>query len=150
MRFYTHQHPLYCGLAWHARSMDVCIVRHDGAILLHRHMQTAPAPFLKAVAPSRAGLVVAVACLFPWYGRADRGAAQGLPCVVGHVRSLNASHGGKAKNDTIASPKMALWRRGGRLPQASVSPAELRATRALLRRRPPLRRQRAALLAHVQ
>jgi hypothetical protein len=36
------------------------------------------------------------------------------------------------------------------LPQASVSPAAMRATRDLLRRRPHLRRQRSALLAHVQ
>src|SRR5207244_3162311 len=34
-------------------------------------------------------------------------------------------------------------------PQASVSPAEMRATRGLLRRRTHLMRTRAALLAHV-
>jgi transposase len=39
--------------------------------------------------------------------------------------------------------------RGGLLPQASVYPAARRATRALLRRRTPLRRTRAALLAPV-
>src|SRR5262249_45174550 len=39
--------------------------------------------------------------------------------------------------------------RGGRLPQADVSPAARRATCELLRRRIPLRRQRAARLAHV-
>jgi hypothetical protein len=32
-------------------------------MLLHRHMQAAPEPFLKAIAPSRAGLVVAVECI---------------------------------------------------------------------------------------
>jgi hypothetical protein len=51
MRFSTTQHPFYCGLDWHARSMDVCIVSPDGAMLLHRTMQAAPAPFLQAVAP---------------------------------------------------------------------------------------------------
>jgi hypothetical protein len=145
----TTQPPFSCGLAWPARRMDVCIVRHDGALLLHRHRPTAPAPCRKAVAPSRAGLVVAVAWRVTWYGRADLCAAQGIPCVVGHARSMQASHGGTAHNDTLASHKMALWRRGGRLPQASVAPAALRATRALLRRRTPLRRTRAALLAHV-
>ncbi|MGE3536836.1 MAG: hypothetical protein AB7N91_05270 [Candidatus Tectimicrobiota bacterium] len=44
---------------------------------------------------------------------------------------------------------MATVLRGGMLPHASVSPAARRATRALLRRRTPLRRKRAALLAHV-
>ena len=40
--------------------------------------------------------------------------------------------------------------RGGMLPQTYVSPAAMRATRDLLRRRMPLMRKRAALLAHIQ
>ena len=47
-------------------------------------------------------------------------------------------------------PKLAALRRGGRLPQASVSPARMRATRDLLRRRRPLAHKRAERLAHVQ
>jgi hypothetical protein len=35
MRFYTNQHPFYCGIDLHARSMYVCILSHDGEILLH-------------------------------------------------------------------------------------------------------------------
>jgi transposase len=62
---------------------------------------------------------------------------------------MQAIHGGNAKNERIDAQKMAVWLRGGLLPQADVSPAERRATRALLRRRTPLRRKRAALLAHV-
>jgi hypothetical protein len=49
-----------------ARSMYVCILSQAGAILLHRHMKAAPAPFRTAIAPSREGLVVAVECLFTW------------------------------------------------------------------------------------
>jgi hypothetical protein len=128
--------------------MYVCIVSQDGAILLHRHLQAAPAPFLKAVAPSRDGVVVAVECLFTWYWLADLWADAGLPFVLGHALSMQAMHGGKAKNDKSDAPKIAALLRGGLLPQASVYPAARRATRALLRRRTPLRRQRAALLAH--
>jgi len=111
--------------------MYVCIVRHEGAILLHRNMQAAPEPFLKAVAPYREGLVVAVACIFTWYGLADLCAAQGIPFVLGHALSRKAIHGGKATNDKSDSPKIALLLRGGRLPQAYGYPAEMRATRAL-------------------
>jgi hypothetical protein len=50
------QHPWYCGIDLHARSLDVCIVHHDGEIVVHRIMTAAPEPFLKAVAPSRDGL----------------------------------------------------------------------------------------------
>ena len=41
MRFYTHQHPFYCGIDLHARSMYVCILSHDGEIVLHRNMKAA-------------------------------------------------------------------------------------------------------------
>ena len=70
--------------------------------------------------------------------------------VRGHALSMKAIHGGKAKNDTIDAPKIAVWLRGGRLPQASVSPADMRSTRDLLRRRISLVRKRAELLTHVQ
>jgi hypothetical protein len=150
MRFYTNQHPFYCGIDLHARSMYVCILSHDGEIVLHRHMKAAPEAFLQAIAPYRDGLVVAVECLFTWYGLADLCAQQGLPLVLGHALYMKAIHGGKAKHDQIESQKMAALLRGGMLPQAYVYPAERRATRDLLRRRTHLMRKRSELLSHVQ
>lgn len=150
MRFYTNQHSFYCGIDLHARSMYVCIVSHDGELLLHRNMKAAPEPFLQAVAPYREGLVVAVECIFTWYWLADLCAAQGIPFVLGHALYMKAIHGGKAKNDKIDSQKIATLLRGGMLPHAYVYPAEMRATRDLLRRRTHLMRKRAELLAHVQ
>jgi hypothetical protein len=149
MRFYTKQPPCSCGIDLHARTMSVCILSQDGEVMLHRHMPASPDALLKAIAPYRDGMGIAVACLFPWYWLADLGAQAGLPCVLGHALSRKASHGGKATNEKIDSPKMAVLRRGGMLPQAAVSPAEMRATRDLLRRRLHLRRTRAALLAHL-
>ena len=58
---------------------------------------------------------------------------------------MKARQGGKAKNDKIAAPKSAVLLRGGMFPQASVYPAEMRATRDLLRRRCHLVQKRAAL-----
>jgi transposase len=58
-------------------------------------------------------------------------------------------HGGKAKNEKIAAHKSAVLLRGGMFPLAYVYPAELRATRDLLRRRWHLARKRAELLAHI-
>jgi transposase len=150
MRFYTKQHPFYCGIDLPARTLYVCIVNHDGEIVLHKNMQAAPEPFLKAVAPYREGLVVAVECLFTWYWLADLGACEGLPFVLGHALSMKAIHGGKAKNDKIDAQKIAGLVRGGMLPQAYVYPAAMRATRDLLRRRMSLTRKRAELLGHVQ
>ncbi len=70
--------------------------------------------------------------------------------MLGHALYMKAIHGGKAKHDKIDSHKIAVLLRGGMLPQAYVNPAEMRATRDLLRRRTHLMRQRAELLAHVQ
>src|SRR5262252_8819446 len=127
--------------------MDVCIMNHDGEVLLHRNMQAAPEPFLKAVAPYRAGLVVAVEGIFTWYWLADLCAQEGIPFVLGHALYMKAIHGGKAKNDKIYSQKIAALLRGGMLPKAYVYPAAMRATRDLLRRRTHLMRKRSELLA---
>ncbi|HSF29207.1 MAG TPA: transposase [Candidatus Tectomicrobia bacterium] len=129
--------------------MSVCIVSHDGALLVHRHMPAAPAPFLQAVTPYREGRVVAVECLCTWSWLADLCAAQAIPWVLGHALSMQAIPGGQATNDTSDAPKLAAVLRGGMLPPASVSPADRRSTRDRVRRRTPLMRQRAALLAHV-
>ncbi len=129
--------------------MYLCVLNQAGELLLHQHMKAGPEPFLKALAPYRADRVVWVEGRFTWDWLADLCARQGLPFVLGHARSMKAIHGGTATNDTIASQKIAVWRRGGMRPQASVYPADMRATRDLRRRRMPLRRTRAALLAHL-
>jgi transposase len=150
MRFYTKPHLLYGGIDLHARTMYLCILDRDGEIVLHRNMKAAPEPFLKAIAPYREDLVVCVECIFTWYWLADLCAQAGIPFVLGHALYMKAIHGGKAKNDTIDAHKLAVLLRGGMLPQAYVYPANMRATRDLLRRRMYRTRKRAELLAHIQ
>jgi hypothetical protein len=150
MRFYTKQHKADCGIDLHARTMYVCILNHDGEIMRHRNMKTSPEPFLQAMAPYREDIVVAVECIFTWYWLADLCAREQLPFVLGHALDLKAIHGGKAKNDKIDSPKIAVLLRGGMLPQAYGYPAKMRATRDLLRRRRHLMRHRAELRTHIQ
>jgi transposase len=150
MRFYNTQHQFYCGIDLHARAMYVCILNQSGEILVHRNMKTNPETFLHVIAPYRAGLVVAVECMFTWYWLADLCTHEGIPVVLGHALYMKAIHGGKAKNDKIDSHKIAVLLRGGMLPQAYVYPAQMRATRDLLRRRMHLAHKRAELLAHVQ
>jgi transposase len=149
-QLYTGQHKFYCGIDLHARPMYLCIMNQAGEILLHRHMKAAPEPFLQAITPYREDLVVCVECMFTWYWLADLCAQEGIPVVLGHALSMTAIHGGKAKHDTIDAHKIAVLLRGGMLPQADVYPAEMRATRDLLRRRIHLMRKRAELLAHLQ
>jgi hypothetical protein len=81
---------------------------------------------------------------------ADLCTQEGLPLVLGHVLSRKAIHGGNAKHEQIAAHPIAGLRRGGMRPQASVSPAEMRAPRDLRRRRMSLMHQRAVLLTPSQ
>ena len=150
MRFYTKQHKHHCGIDLHARSMYLCIMDQNGAVLLHRNMRASPDVFLKAVAPYREDLVVAVECMFTWYWLADLCEAEGIAFVLGHALYMKAIHGGKAKNDRIDALKIATLLRGGMIPQAYVYPAKMRATRDLLRRRLHFTRKRAELLTHIQ
>jgi transposase len=130
--------------------MYVCMLSHDGEIVVHRHMPTSPAALLKTIAPYREHMVIAVECIFTWYWLADLCAQEGIPFVLGHALSMKAIHGGEAKNDKIDAQKIAVLLRGGMLPQAYVYPAAMRATRDLLRRRMHLMHKRAELLAHIQ
>src|SRR5437867_8174970 len=130
--------------------MYACILDQHGEIRLHRNMPARPETFLKAIAPYRDDIVIAVECICTWYWLADLCAREGIPSVLGHALYMKAIHGGKAKNDKIDAQKIAVLLRGGMLPQAYVYPAAMRATRDLLRRRMHLMRKRAELLAHIQ
>jgi transposase len=130
--------------------MYLCVLNQEGESLLHWHMKAGPEPFLQAIAPYREDLVICVEGIFTWYWLADLCTREGIPFVLGHALSMKAIHGGQAKNDRIDAQKIAMLLRGGMLPQADVYPAEMRATRDLLRRRMHLTRKRAELLAHIQ
>ena len=130
--------------------MSGCILNREGELLVHRHLKASPEALRNPMAPYRDALAIAVEGMFAWYWRADRCAQEGIPFVLGHALSMKAIAGGKTKNDTIDAHKIAVWRRGGMLPQAYVYPAERRATRDLLRRRMELMRQCAARRAHGQ
>src|SRR5262249_42102466 len=71
MRSYTPQHQTYGSIALHARTMYVCIMNHNGELLVHPNDNAHPTTFLTVIAPYRDAMVVAVACLFTWYGLAD-------------------------------------------------------------------------------
>jgi transposase len=150
MRFYTKAHKHYCGIDLHARSMYVCVLDREGAVLLHRDLPCDPVRFLSAIRPYREDLVVGVECIFSWYWLADLCAKEGIAFVLGHALYMKAIHGAKAKNDRIDSRKLAGLLRGGLLPQAYAYPAEMRATRDLMRRRLHFVRHRGQLLAHIQ
>jgi hypothetical protein len=107
MRFYTRTHKHYCGIDLHARFMYVCILNQEGEVLLHRNLRCDPEEFLRAIAPYREELVVAVECIFTWYWVADLCSREGIAFVLGHALYMRAIHGAKAKNDRMDSRKLA-------------------------------------------
>ena len=149
MNFYTRQHKHSCGIDLHAQAMYVCILDQHGTKLVHKNLPTTPEAFLRLITPYREDLVVGVECMFTWYWLADLCQKEGIAFALGHALYMKAIHGGKAKNDTIDAHKIAVLLRGGMFPQAYVYPAEMRATRDLLRRRCHLVRKRAELFAHI-
>ena len=117
---------------------------------MHRNLPANGERFLSIIAPYRHDLVVAVECIFTWYWLGDLCAQHGIAFVLSHALYMKAIDVGKARNDKIDSQKIALLMKGGMLPKAYVYPAEMRATRDLLRRRNHLVQKHAELLAHIQ
>jgi hypothetical protein len=150
MRFDTTPHTLYWGIDRHVDWMYCCVIDAKGEGRVHQHMRPTPQAFLHAVPPCREEVVVGVEGLGPWDWRAELGADEGLPFVLGHARYRRAIHGGTATNDRLDAHQRAALRRGGLLPQADVDPRRMRATRALWRRRHPRRHTPAEVDAPIQ
>jgi transposase len=150
MRVYTQSHGFYCGIDLHARSLHLCILDKDGAVVLDQNIVARPQTLLKALAPFRDDLVIGAECMYAWYWVADLCTQEQLRFVLGHALYMKLIYGAKAKNDKIDAAKIARLLRGGNFPLAYVYPKGMRETRDLLRRRTYLVRQRSALFTHLQ
>jgi transposase len=139
----------YAGVDLHARAVFVVILDHDGQVVFAKNLPANPAAFLRAVAPFRAGLLVACECMHCWYWLADTCRDQHIAFVLGHAWAMKAVHGNKTKCDRKDAEAIARLLRGGNLPPAYAYPREKRGLRDLLRARLRLVRQRAHLYGHV-
>lgn len=149
MRFYTKTHPFYCGIDLHARSLYVCIIDSEANVLRHREIPASPEKLQALLKPYIGQIVVGVECMHCWYWVADFCNDIGVEFILGHALYMRSIYGAKAKNDRIDSFKIASLIRGGNFPLAYTYPAEMRATRDLLRRRIRIVRHGAHLKAHI-
>jgi len=62
MRYNTKQHPYYCGIDLHARTMYLCIVDRDGKTLFHENMAVNAEFLQRTVEPFLPH--IAVECIF--------------------------------------------------------------------------------------
>jgi hypothetical protein len=90
MRFYTKQHQFYCGIDLHARTMYVCIMDHEGTILIHRNMPATAETLADVLQPYREDLALAVECIFNWYWVADLCNCISFEFVLGHALYMKA------------------------------------------------------------
>jgi transposase len=105
MKFYTETHKYYCGIDLHTKNLYVCLIDHEGEILVHKNIKARPEDLMKLVKPYVGDLVIGVECMFSWYWIADFCEDNGIDFVLGHALYMKAIHGGKAKNDKIDSLK---------------------------------------------
>src|SRR5262245_21837092 len=148
-----HQPPadtrFYAGVDLHARSLFLCVLDRDGHERFARSLTAAPAPFLKAVAPFKDGLVVGCECMHCWYWLADCCRDENIAFALGHAWAMKAVHGCQTKCDRKDAEAIARLLKGGTFPPAYAYPRERRGLRDLLRARLRLVRQRAVLYGHV-
>ena len=108
MRFYTNQHPFYCGIDLHARTMYVCIVKHDGEIMLHCTMKRRGARPV-----GRAMRVPGGRCPTPRPRRRERACHTGWRSRCGCAgRAWPAAGAGQVAAATGALCPLARWPRG--------------------------------------
>lgn len=150
MRFYTEKHRYYCGIDLHTKTMYICIVDAEDAILFHENAPVNAEILLDIIEPYLPDIVICVECIFTWYWIADFCEERDIPFVLGHALYMKAIHGSKTKSDKIDSLKIAKLLHAGMLPMSYVYPSGLRSTRDLLRRRMHFTRKKAELLAHIQ
>src|SRR5438270_7214153 len=139
----------YAGVDLHARAIFLVILDHDGKTVFAKNLPANPDAFLHAVAPFRAGLLVACECMHCWYWLADTCRDQNIAFVLGHAWAMKAVHGCKTKCDRKDAEAIARLLKGGNFPPAYAYPKERRGLRDLLRSRLRLVRQRAELYGHV-
>ena len=93
MRFYNTPHRFYGGIDLHARTMHVCVLAHDGTVVLDKNLPCHFETLLPALTPFRDGLVIGAECRFGWYWLADRCAQHQIPFAVGHALYMRLIHG---------------------------------------------------------
>ena len=92
MRFYQQQHPFYCGVDLHARSMHVCLVDAAGS--------SGSSPWCGRIATGSPPRPTKRRCpMFAWYWLADLCAERPITFILGHALYMKAIHDGSLQND---------------------------------------------------
>jgi len=150
MEYYKTTTEYNCGIDLHSRQMYVCVMDKEGNILLHMNIKGNDfSYFLKRIEPYIHDLTVVCESTFNWYWLSDACFDADIEFVLAHALYLRHIHGGKNKNDRIASEKLAHLLRVNLIPPAYVYPVKNRPMRALMRQRMKYVWARASLIGHL-
>ena len=140
----------YTGIDLHRRSIVVCTVDEQGAVITHQTMKTRPelvctyfgqwsAQEQSAVVESTTG----------WYWLCDLLRSMGITVVLAHAKYLKAISYAKVKTDAVDAHTLAQLLRLGYIPEAHQLPPEYRAMRDLLRQRMVMEHKRTNIIQRI-
>ena len=67
MRFYSQQHPYYCGIDLHTKNMYICILDQAGNIVVHNNINTSPQALKEVVNSYLTDMALAIEHRFTYY-----------------------------------------------------------------------------------
>jgi len=132
------------GMDLHRRRSVLVRMTMDGRKLETVRIENSPAALRAVIARAGERPLVVVEATYGWYWAADVLAAAGAGVRLAHPLGVKAFSCRRVKNDERDAADLADLARMGRLPEAWIAPAEVRALREIVRYRHKLVGQRTS------
>lgn len=140
---------LYTGIDLHRRSISLCTLNADGALVARAKIKTEAQAVLDYFQQWTDPHQAVVECTSNWYWLCDLLTSQHITPVLAHAKYLKAISYAKVKTDAIDAHTLAQLLRMGYVPAAHQLPPEYRAMRDLLRQRMVIEHKRTILMQHA-
>ena len=137
------------GIDLHRKRSQVAVLDEHGSEVLSRRIVNDPETFLEFLESIEGESRIALEATYGWEWLADVLEDAGYELHLAHPLRTNAIASARVKTDAVDARTLAHLLRTDLLPEAYVSPRELRELRDLLRHRVALTRMRSALKQRV-
>jgi len=140
---------LYTGIDLHRRSITLCTLNTEGALVARAQIKTHRQAVLDYFGRWSEPHQAVVECTSNWYWLCDLLRSQDITPVLAHAKYLKAISYAKVKTDAVDAHTLAQLLRLGYVPEAHQLPPEYRAMRDLLRQRMVMEHKRTILMQHA-
>lgn len=140
---------LYSGVDLHRRSLAICTVDENGAILARTKMKTDPSLVSDYFHQWPTEHRAVVECTTGWYWFCDLLRCLGISVILAHAKYLKAISYAKVKTDAVDALTLAQLLRMGYVPEAHQLPPAYRALRDLLRQRMVMEHKRTNIIQRI-